>query len=236
MPPAVPVPLPAPPPPAALTALRARLGPGFLLGQGPSGPLGSQARRLAGAIADALGLDAAPVRVHVVESQTLVSLARALGGALPAHLLLDGLTTGGEVYVQAVLGRVRDATLVHEVLHVLSGRFAAGAHARGHHRLVEGLTEHFTRRVVREPAVQMGGLLRRPTYRPYGHATAVADALTARVGEDALARFFFFGRWDELERAIDGRLGAGVLEQAARALDQDDVGAALAALEEDDGR
>jgi hypothetical protein len=206
--------------------VRFALGDGtFLEGQRLSDPgsaLGAQAERVRRAIVDDLGIDPGGIPVHVVRNTELPALHRAVGGSLGVGWELSGFAFSGHVFVKRGLVAVPDSVLVHELLHVLSQRFAAESHGRGCHNLIEGIDHYFTLGV-------MTRRLRAPEKnRTYIGFTEFAELTADLVGRDRLRAAFFRGGFEALARDFDARRGAGALLRACGALDRKDFPAALA--------
>jgi hypothetical protein len=202
----------------------------YPLGAGPKGRLGEQGRRVATLIQSELGLDARSVPVHVVDGKTLEEMSQVAGGRVGFHFTLEGLESEGKVYVRERLGSVDEATLVHEVIHVLSARFANEGHRAGLHSLVEGLTEAITERLVPPKRPRVTDLVRRP-HSAYIGNTRFADALAALIGQAQLEKCFFKLGLGALERNVDAELGAGTFATAARLLERGDFRRAIAMIE-----
>ncbi|HJZ87205.1 MAG TPA: hypothetical protein VKN99_18655 [Polyangia bacterium] len=202
----------------------------YPLGEGPPGRYGEQGRRVARLIQNELGFDVRAVPVYIVDGQTLEQMLRAAGSRVGFHFTLEGLELDGKVYVRERLGSVDDATLIHEVIHVLSMRFASEANGVGLHSLVEGLTEAMAQRVAPPKRQSSTDLVRRrrPGYVGY---TRFAHALADLIGEARLRTCFFSLGLAALAREVDAKLGAGAFAKAARLLERGDVRPAIAMLE-----
>jgi hypothetical protein len=210
---------PIPPlPPSALT---------FTLGNAPPTLQGRQARGIGDLIHERLGLDARWVPISIVDQRTLDELHRAVGGRLKRHVVLNGFEYERHIYVKELLGYVDNQTLVHETLHALSHALSDSAQEMGYYNLIEGVTEYLARRVLRGNRAQG---LTQPTYKAYGYYVRFAEELVELIGEPRLIHCFFESGLDGLRRDVDARLGAGALDSAARALQVDELGAALNVL------
>ena len=183
-----------------------------------------QPTRVQIALSRELALDVGAVPVHVMTSHELVALHRAIGGRLGYRRELNGVEFKGHVFVTTGLVLVPDEVLIHELIHAASPRFSDEASARGYSLVVEGITQHFTVRVLR---AQLG--VRRKN-KIYVNGTDFADSLAELVGEERLAEHFFHGRYSELEREVDAKLGRGHMHQAIVALAREGFLAAQAIL------
>jgi len=98
-------------------------------------------------------------------------------------------------------------TVAHERMHQLA---SPEFRQRGGTVLDEGATEYFAARIY--PGMGL------PEYGPaYPQAFRLFEQLSARVGEERLAKAYFGGRVDELAKAVDGELGRGAFASIARA-------------------
>jgi len=98
-------------------------------------------------------------------------------------------------------------TVAHERLHQLA---SPAFRQRGGAVLDEGATEYFAARIY--PGMGL------PEYGPaYPESFRLFERLSARFGEERLAKAYFSGRVDELARAVDGELGRGAFASIARA-------------------
>jgi hypothetical protein len=188
----------------------------------PASPLGAQGPRIARAILAELNVDADRVPVHVVKNTDLPRVHKALGGRVGVGWELSGFELSGHVFVKRGLATVPDSVLVHEVLHALSERFAASAHAVGCHNLVEGIDQWLTLRVTTRQLH-----LQAERKRTYGGYTDFAEVLAERLGADQLTSLFVKGRFAGLESEIDARRGPATLRRACRALEDNDFTAAM---------
>src|SRR5207249_2182827 len=91
--------------------------------------------------------------------------------------------------------------------------------------LVEGITEYLTQQVLRRRYVM--GSRRWVAYAEY---VRFAAAIVEHVGYRALTECVFHTGFFALEGRIDGVGGPGTTSEAARALQEDDLGDALASL------
>lgn len=101
-------------------------------------------------------------------------------------------------------------TLAHERLHQLRDkRFEEFCGKRLH----EGLTEYLAREISPDPQIRDLG-------DSYPEERRLVEMLSARAGDEALARAYFQGDWQLLERRVEGDLGEGALEEIVRAVEQ----------------
>src|SRR5262249_34862036 len=123
-------------------------------------------------------------------------------------------------------GTVEDAVLVHEMIHAVSWRFRVEANRRRASHLVEGITEDLTRRVlIRRYRMPRAKWL--PRYADY---VAFSESLPDLVGEQRLEECVFRQGYFELEKWASASLRPGAFSGGVRALQGDDVRAALASL------
>jgi hypothetical protein len=102
------------------------------------------------------------------------------------------------------VGARQDDTLIHERIHAHTHPGFLVSHGR-HGKLVEGLTEHFTQKVLDQNALEgRPSLGRTPAYL---EPVDVVKHLENKVGEDALLGAKFHGDVDGLRRAIGEKLG-----------------------------
>ena len=214
-------PAPAIPPP-----IRRRLGDPVRLGRA-TGSLAPIARAVIARVRRSYGADPSAIPVYLVSDRELGRLEQRIDRRDSPVSRLRGFEFRGVVYVAA--GHLElEETLVHEVLHALSQRFAAEAQARGLGKLVEGTTQYLTMQTGVSHALKQHGFRRRGT--AYGMYARFARHLADLVGDDVLARCYLGGGYAALERAVDRRIGAGRMARAARRLEADDMSGALAAL------
>lgn len=207
-------------------AVRERLGAPVLLGRA-TGSLAPIARAVIARVRRSYGADASAIPVYLVSDRMLGRLEQRIDRRDSPVSRLRGFEYRGVVYVAA--GHLElEETLVHEVLHALSQRFAAEARARGAGKLVEGTTQYLTMQTGVSHALKQRGFRRRGT--AYGMYARFARHLADLIGDDVLARCYLGGGYVALERAVDRRIGAGRMARAARRLQADDMGGALAAL------
>jgi hypothetical protein len=136
------------------------------------------------------------------------------------------LGTDTTVFVEDVPDPLFQIVLTHEVLHTYSHRFSFEASSRRLSHLVEGVTEWFTRRIAgRQLGVPEA---RFPT--GYGGYLTLADRLAVLVGPAVLERCYLKDGYLKLEREASAARGEPTLREAARALQADDVAAALSLL------
>jgi hypothetical protein len=199
--------------PVALGKLRGRLAP--------------VARDLVLLLRGAFGVDASRVPIYVLDKKTLGQVDGILSGRTVRHDRLRGLEYRGVVYLDAHHIEVRE-TLTHELLHALSRRFSGEAARRGHHKLVEGMTQYMTRQTGVTDELRAAGIRRRGT--AYGMYLRFAERLADVLGDEVIARCYFRTGFTELEREADRALGKGRLARALGHLKRDDLGAALKAL------
>ena len=120
---------------------------------------------------------------------------------------------------EAIVGNYRDANVYVDRNQVLLPRTLAHERLHQHQnekferalgsRLAEGTTEYL--------ASQLYGDLGIPDLgKAYPEEQVVVGILTARAGDDVLARAYFHGDVGELRSIIDGDLGRGALETVAR--------------------
>lgn len=101
-------------------------------------------------------------------------------------------------------------TLAHERLHQLSDeRFEEFCGKRLH----EGLTEYLAREISPDPQIKDLG-------ESYPKERGLVEMLFARAGDDALARAYFQGDWQLLQRRVEDDLGKGALEEIVHAVEQ----------------
>ena len=191
------------------------------------GPLAPVARDLVRLLRGAYGVDASRVRIYLLDRKTLNQVDAILSGRPVRHDRLRGLEYRGVVYLDENHIEVRE-TLTHELLHALSRRFSGEAGRRGHHTLVEGMTQYMTRQTGVSDELRAAGIRRRGT--AYGLYLRFAERLADVLGDEVLARCYFQDGFLELEREADRALGKGRLARALGHLKQDDLGAALKAL------
>jgi hypothetical protein len=203
-----------------------RLGRPVPLGK-VRGPLAPVARDLVRLLRGAFGVDASRVPVYLLDRKTLNQVNAILSGRAVRHERLRGLEYRGVIYVDENHMEVRE-TLVHELLHALSRRFSGEAGRRGHHELVEGMTQYMTRQTGVTEELRAAGIRRRGT--AYGMYLRFAERLADALGDEVVARCYFRAGFDELEREADRALGRGRLARALGHLKHDDLGAALKAL------
>jgi hypothetical protein len=189
---------------------------------------------VAAALERELGIDARCVKVIVLPHHDLVGRYRALGHRAPSTpqgTSIDGfhqplLGTDTTVFVEDVPDPLFRIVLTHEVLHTYSHRFSSEASSRRLSHLVEGVTEWFTRRT----AARRLGMPEARFPTGYGGYLALADRLAVLVGPEVLERCYLREGYLQLEREAAAARGEPTLREAARALQADDVAAALSLL------
>jgi hypothetical protein len=120
-----------------------------------------------------------------------------------------GYVENGVIYVDRDHNG-RGRTLAHERLHQASDRLY---HAMLGERIYEGTTEHFASRL--SPDLHIANEPQR-----YPEERRIVDMLSARVGDDALAKAYFRGDWIGLRSQIDAQLGEGALAKIGSLAEQ----------------
>lgn len=191
-----------------------------------AGPRGVVTREIVALVKKHFGVDASRVPVHIVDRRGLAAAYRRISGR-PMKGRVRGFEHGGTVYID---GDHLDfpETLTHELLHALSTRFSSQAGARGHHALVEGITQHLTMTTGIDQRLADRGLKRRGS--AYGIYVRFAERLSELVGRDRLIDCYFERGYHALIRTVDGIAGPGAMTRAAGHLAQGDYAAALDAL------
>lgn len=204
---------------------------GFLLGYPPTSlPWAARSKRVATAIVRQFGVDARCIRVVLLDRKALGARQRKMSGRVSAEtdgFHYAGLTTGNTVFVHQDQGEFDEATVVHEVLHARSQRFSFEAHDKRLWHLIEGLTEHFTRRLMIEQFKQPESSIS----IAYPNYVAFAKKLTDLMGHERVVRHFFHGGYGALKRDVDAKTAPGTLVRAALALQRDECDNAMALLE-----
>lgn len=134
------------------------------------------------------------------------------------NAFVDRSTTPPTVWIHR--DRQRPTTVLHEALHLYSDaavRTTCGSEVN------EGITEYFTRQIVREQNLpDRSGI--------YDDEYAEVNALVEICGEDVLRRAYFEGDIAGLESAIDTARSAGTFATWVAAMQAEDWAAARAAL------
>lgn len=201
-------------------AVRQRHGRPIPLIKAP-GRVGVAAAEVVALLDRVYAVDARRVPVYLLDPRDL-HRAHALIEGRRTSELVRGFEYRGVVYLDRAQPSYKE-TLVHELLHALSGRFTREADARGGRHLVEGVTQHLT--MSTGTRLRAGG---RGT--SYGMYVRFAARLGEALGDDLLADCYFRQGYDALERAADRRLGRGRLARAVHHLEADDYRGAVRAL------
>jgi hypothetical protein len=191
------------------------------------------ARRAVAAIHDAfdgaLPRDPDCLHVEVLDPASLDQRYRQLGRRGPQHAIVGfhnpRLGADSTVFVLPVAEVPLEIVIVHEVMHALSHRFSMEANRRRLSHMVEGATEYLTR----ELAAASLGVSKKAFRSGYAAYVRFYERLIAALGDEGpavLAGAYLGGGYDAFERDVDQRLGIS-LREAARALETDDLSAAL---------
>lgn len=217
----------------------------MFLGAPPRGPhqraalLATDA--LLAAFANQLPRDIACIRVQILGDDGLSrrygQVGRRTSKGPPIGLAgfhTPTLGADSTVYVTPQTHIPLEAVITHEVLHALSHRFSMEAQRRRLSHMVEGTTDWITR----ELAEASLGIPKRDYHTAYDGYVRFFDALVGRLGRDGhaiLIDSYFRTGYYQLESEVDGALGVS-LRESARALEEDDLGAAMEGIGIGSGR
>lgn len=134
------------------------------------------------------------------------------------NAFVDRSTTPPTVWIHR--DRQRPTTVLHEALHLYSN---AAVRTTYGNKVNEGITEYFTRQIVREQNLPDRTDL-------YDDEYAEVNALAEICGEDVLRRAYFEGNIAGLQSAIDTARSAGTFAAWVAAMQGEDWAAARAAL------
>ena len=94
-------------------------------------------------------------------------------------------------------------TLAHERLHQVSDKLYGGMLGKA---IDEGTTEHFAGKLRGDLHLANAG-------QCYPDQRRLVEMLSARVGDDTIARAYFRGEWTSLRSQVDKQLGDGALAE-----------------------
>ena len=184
------------------------------------------------AFGDQLPRDPACIKVEVLGERGL----KGRFGKMDRHAPPAGvvgfhtarLGTDSTVFVTPQPHLALEIVITHEVLHALSHRFSGEAQRRHLGHMVEGATDW----VTRELADASLGVPRSAYHTGYDGYVAFFSALVKQLGTDGAAILidaYFRNGYYDLEKEVDQKLGIS-LREAARALEVDDLRAAMEGL------
>ncbi|NTU65495.1 MAG: DUF4157 domain-containing protein [Chloroflexi bacterium] len=134
------------------------------------------------------------------------------------NAFVDRSTTPPTVWIHQ--DRQRPTTVLHEAMHLYSNAAVRTTYGS---QVNEGITEYFTRQIVREQNLpDRSGI--------YDSEYAEVNALVEICGEDVLRRAYFEGDIAGLESAVDTARSAGTFATWVAAMQAEDWAAARAAL------